>query len=61
MAKVECPNCLGTGETVKGNRVKICTPCEGKGEMEEELAEDYIHKWREDLLIEDNYEDQQNL
>jgi len=52
--KVPCPQCLGTGETVKGKRVKSCTPCEGKGVMEEELAEDYVATWRHDLLLDED-------
>lgn len=52
--KVDCPNCLGTGETVKGRRVKECSICEGTGQMEEDLAEDYVSHWRKDLLIEDD-------
>tara|TARA_R110000822_G_scaffold302649_2_gene426957 strand:+ start:14345 stop:14533 length:189 start_codon:yes stop_codon:yes gene_type:complete len=38
-----CPQCLGTGEAfTKGDTVKSCLICKGKGEVNADLAEDFI-------------------
>lgn len=40
---IECPLCLGSKEEYfKGNIVKKCSLCKGKGEVDAILAEDFI-------------------
>ena len=45
-AKVECPNCLSTGEEYDRRRKqsKICHLCNGEGIVDEIIANAYIHE-----------------
>lgn len=41
---VECPSCLGTGETVyKGKHFKRCVTCAGNGMVEINIAQKFLN------------------
>jgi hypothetical protein len=54
--KVECPQCLGTHEFMKGNengkgfKYRECKMCDEDGQVEEEIAEDYLLSLNEDNI-----------
>lgn len=58
--KVECPVCLGVGETMEGRKdskgfeYKECNLCKGEGVVNKEIEEDYLLFLNEDLI--DYYE-----
>ncbi len=58
--KVECPECLGTGEVaVTFRKIKKCTLCKGKGIVDNALAEDYISSINIINLNDDEFFDNQ--
>ncbi len=52
--KVECPSCLGTKEDLNSVRKRPCPLCEGKGEVDEDVANGFIsnlsYEGEEDLI-----------
>ena len=49
--KVECPNCIGTGEEfVKGKYPRLCRTCTGEGTVNEEVAHNYLDEHLFDSL-----------
>ena len=48
---VECPNCLGTGETVinKNQKLKFCKYCNGNGMVDSEIAESLVDESLEEF------------
>lgn len=49
--KLECPNCIGSGEEfVKGKYPKACHLCKGEKVVEQAIAEDFIHNHLYDTL-----------
>lgn len=59
MSKTLCPKCLGSGQPMTpkkdtGFEYKICSLCEGKGEVSLELEEDFILSLNEDNINNQN-------
>lgn len=58
--KVECPVCLGVGETMEGRKdskgfeYKKCNLCKEKGVVDKEIEEDFILSLDEDQI--DDYD-----
>lgn len=57
--KTECPACIGQGEvmegkkTTKGFEYKTCDLCKGTGQVDSQIADDFVF-----AMNEDNFDDE---